>query len=155
MIWIIDGRSGSGKTTLAEQLSAQFEIPVVHMDDLYPGWDGLAAGSEYATRMVLAPLASGSSARWQRWDWHADARAEWQSLAAGSSLILEGCGSLSRANRRLADHAIWLECDAATRKERAVARDGDESWWERWQVQEDAFITRENPASLADEIRSC
>ena len=38
----IDGPAGSGKTTLAERLSQNFPerpIAIIHMDDLYAGWN--------------------------------------------------------------------------------------------------------------------
>ena len=41
---LIDGPSGAGKTTLALQIGEALGIPVVHLDDFYPGWGGLAEG---------------------------------------------------------------------------------------------------------------
>ncbi|MEY3662995.1 MAG: hypothetical protein RI919_511, partial [Actinomycetota bacterium] len=52
-IVLIDGRAGSGKSTLANALQRRLfkdgeTLPrLIHMDDLYPGWGGLAAGAEY------------------------------------------------------------------------------------------------------------
>ena len=47
--FLIDGPSGSGKTTLAAEIEQHWnsavKLQVVHMDDLYPGWDGLAEGA--------------------------------------------------------------------------------------------------------------
>ena len=154
-IWLVDGRSGSGKTVLADALAAELGGVVVHMDDLYPGWDGLAAGSAYAFERILAPLARGQEALWRRWDWAAGARAEEHRLPAGSALVLEGCGALSRASAPLAERTIWLECDEATRRARALARDGVDDWWERWRAQEDAFYAREGSRALATERRGC
>src|SRR6202042_2836673 len=37
----VDGRSGSGKTWFAGRLARPLDAPVIHLDDLYPGWDGL------------------------------------------------------------------------------------------------------------------
>ena len=48
----IDGYSGSGKSTLAAALA--FLLPgwqVLHLDDWYPGWDGLAVGAQVARRI--------------------------------------------------------------------------------------------------------
>ena len=39
----VDGPSGSGKSSLCEGLAAVTGGVVVHLDDAYPGWDGLAA----------------------------------------------------------------------------------------------------------------
>ena len=144
---IIDGRSGTGKTTLAARIARATGAIVVHMDDLYPGWHGLAAGSAYATEHVLEPLAAGRAPRWRRWDWHAGRRAEWHAIDAGVPFVLEGCGALSRANRALVGRAIWLELDEPARRARALARDGDDSWWDGWRAEEGAFIAAEEPAS--------
>ena len=49
-IILVDGRTGSGKTTFAAALQNRLfqkgeSAPrVIHMDDLYEGWDGLQAG---------------------------------------------------------------------------------------------------------------
>ena len=154
-ITLIDGRSGSGKTDLARRMvAAAPATTLVRLDDIYPGWDGLQAGSQHVLDHVLRPLAQGRPGRWQRWDWESDAPAEWHDVDPGRPLIIEGCGSLSRANRALADLGIWVELDAPTRKARALARDGDAyaPHWDRWAAQEEAFIARERPRALADRV---
>ena len=81
-IILIDGRAGSGKSTLADALQRQLfrdgeTLPrVIHMDDLYEGWDGLDAGADYLQRMILNPLSRGQKAEWQMWDWSLDERNE-------------------------------------------------------------------------------
>lgn len=154
-IWLLDGRSGSGKTVLADALAAELGATIVHMDDLYPGWGGLEAGSAYALERILLPLSRGDDAAWRRWDWAAHARAEEHVLAAGTHLVLEGCGALSRAAAAVAERAIWLACDEDTRRARALARDGVDDWWEGWRAQEDAFYAREGSVGLASEVRGC
>ena len=146
---LIDGRSGSGKTTLADDLAGALDLRVVHMDDLYEGWEGLRAGSDYAWQRILEPLSRGETARWNRWDWHASARAEEHALAPGEAFVLEGCGSLSRRAAGVAGLAIWLELDEEERHRRAAQRDGDDSWWSGWRAQEDAFYAAERSSSLA------
>ncbi len=37
----VDGPAGSGKTSLADAVARRTAAQVVHMDDLYGGWDGL------------------------------------------------------------------------------------------------------------------
>ena len=55
----IDGRAGSGKSTLAAMLQnllfkqGESAPRVIHLDDLYEGWQGLAAGLDYLQRNVL------------------------------------------------------------------------------------------------------
>jgi uridine kinase len=146
---LIDGRSGSGKTTLA--LHVQRAIPgaqLVRLDDFYPGWDGLDAGSIQVAESVL----SSARPRWRRWDWAADAPAEWVEVDPIAPLVVEGIGALSRASAPAASLRIWVDADADLRRERALARDGDtyRPHWERWARQEERFIARERPDLLAD-----
>src|SRR5699024_4108947 len=39
---LVDGTSGAGKTTAARDLAAGTGARVLHMDDLYAGWEGMA-----------------------------------------------------------------------------------------------------------------
>ena len=59
MIVLVDGPSGSGKTTLATRLGTLLRLPVIHMDDFYPGWSGLAAGSDIIATSVLKTTDPG------------------------------------------------------------------------------------------------
>jgi uridine kinase len=148
---LIDGRSGSGKSSLADELVAALpQLQLVRLEDMYPGWDGLAAASRMAHDEILA----ADRPRWQRWDWVRAEPAQWHELDHARGILIEGCGALSRANRALATFGVWVECDAATRKRRALARDGDTyaPYWDRWADQEDEFIAAENPVALADLI---
>ncbi|MCY7411871.1 MAG: ATP-binding protein [Salinibacterium sp.] len=146
---LIDGRSGSGKSGVARELAASWpEAQLVRLDDVYPGWEGL----EQASRQVAERMLSAPDPAWQRWDWVLGVAAEWVPLDPARPLIVEGIGSLSRANRRLASYGIWIELDAVTRKRRALERDGEqyERHWHDWAVQEERFIAREHPQTLAD-----
>ena len=73
MIVLVDGPSGSGKTTLATRLGILLRLPVIHMDDFYPGWSGLAAGSDIIAASVLKTTDPG----YYRWDWANDRAGEW------------------------------------------------------------------------------
>ena len=62
----VDGPAGSGKTTLAAALAASRPAAtVVHMDDLYPGWDGLPHVGAQLTSL-LEPLAERRPGRYRR-----------------------------------------------------------------------------------------
>jgi uridine kinase len=148
LVVLVDGRSGSGKTVLAGQLAPRLGAQLVSLDDLYPGWDGLDAGSRAVHETVLRPERPG----WQRWDWAAEREAEWHPLDRSRALVVEGCGALSRANRALATFAIWIELDAEERRRRSTQRDAGrfDLFWDRWAAQEEVFIAREHPRELAD-----
>jgi cytidylate kinase len=148
--WVIlvDGGSGSGKTTLAAQLAVALDAQLVRLDDFYPGWDGLEAASVAVLTDVLG------AHRWRRWDWEAQAPAEWHAVDPNQPIVIEGSGALSRANRAHATLGVWINLDAEERKRRAMIRDGDtyRPHWDRWAAQEARFFARERPDVLADVV---
>lgn len=153
---LIDGRSGAGKSSLAQALVAawplQGRVQLVALDSIYPGWDGLAEGTERAREQVLVPHARGLIGLWQRYDWATGAYAETQAVDPSLPLIVEGSGLLTPVTARLADVRVWLESPPAARKHRALERDGDtyRPHWDRWALQEDAHIAEHFPARCAD-----
>ncbi|CAN5513667.1 AAA family ATPase [soil metagenome] len=147
---LLDGRSGSGKSVLAVPLASAVDAQLLSLDELYPGWDGLDAGSVTVHTTVLRARSPG----WTRWDWASERVAEWHPLDPDRPLLIEGCGALSRANRALATFGIWLELDAAERRRRFSERDAGrfDAHWDGWAAQEDAFIARERPIEHADVV---
>ncbi|WP_293697623.1 AAA family ATPase [uncultured Agrococcus sp.] len=150
-VTLIDGRSGAGKSSFARRLSADDGVRILTMDYLYEGWDGLMAGSALLER-ILVERAEGAVARWRDWDWHAYSRGRERTLEPHESLIVEGCGAMTPITVAFADRAIWLEAPEDVRRARALARDGDDSWWEGWKQQERIHLERHDPRSLATEI---
>ena len=154
-ILLIDGRAGSGKSTLAEEVQNAFfklgeSAPrVIHMDDLYAGWDGLQLGVEYLQRAVLNPLARRETAHYQLFDWASGERKDWREFAGGTPLIVEGCGAINRNSVETADLSVWLEEDEQVRKQRWLAREGNDEHWASWAAQELDFYARERSAELA------
>ena len=149
----IDGRSGAGKSTLAAELALALEAPIVALEDLYGGWDGLAAGVTRLVAAVLRPIAVGRSARVPRYDWQAQSWSEPWLLPAPPLLIVEGVGAGARATAPYTSVLAWLERPAAERRERTRRRDGgvyDDAHWRRWAAQEQAYFERERPAERAD-----
>jgi uridine kinase len=155
-IILIDGRAGSGKSTLAEALQQQLfrdgeSAPrVIHMDNIFEGWDGLALGSDYMVRFILQPLARQETASWQDWSWVKNQRSSWRQFSGGTPLIVEGCGSLTERSKEHADISIWLEASEETRRERWIQRERHLEKFDFWAAQELDFYAREKSHSLAD-----
>jgi uridine kinase len=155
-IVLIDGRAGSGKSTFAEQLQQQLfrdgeSAPrVIHMDNIFEGWDGLALGSDYMVRFILQPLARQETASWQDWSWVKNQRSSWREFSGGTPLIVEGCGSLTERSKEHADISIWLEASEETRRERWIQRERHLEKFDFWAAQELDFYAREKSQSLAD-----
>lgn len=152
---LIDGPSGAGKSSLADALlrdwPAEGAPRLVRMDDLYPGWDGLDAGSAALGRDLLEPLRRSGAGHWRRWDWEGDRPADRVDVRGSEPLIVEGCGTLARSNVAVADLALWLDADDALRKRRALDRDGETfaQNWDRWQAEFDGYLLRERPRASA------
>jgi uridine kinase len=149
----IDGPSGSGKTTLASRLAAALgDPPVLHMDDLYPGWDGLAASIPLLYDQVVVPLAAGRAARYRRYDWHREEFAEERDLGTPGVLVVEGAGCGARVIAERAVLLVWIEAPPDERFRRGIARDGEtyRPHWERWAGQEAAHFAAEATACRAD-----
>jgi len=155
-IILIDGRAGSGKSTFAESLQQQLfrdgeSAPrVIHMDNIFEGWDGLALGSEYMVRFILQPLARRETASWQDWSWVKNQRSSWREFSGGTPLIVEGCGSLTERSKEHADISIWLEASEEVRRERWIQRERHLEKFDFWAAQELDFYAREKSQSLAD-----
>lgn len=154
---IIDGRSGSGTTTLALMLARHMtDASVVQLDDIYPGWNGLAAAGTHVARSLLEPLSLNRTGSWQGWDWDRQSPGEWRHVSQDQPIVIEGSGALTRATAPHATLRIWLDVeDANVRKRRALERSGGDVYrphWDTWAAQELEHLRRGNPRALADVI---
>lgn len=145
----LDGRSGSGKTTLSAELATWLRergviAEVFHLENLYQGWNGLAQAALVWQQLAEAVVGGRASSpdtapHWFGWDWgssqvtgpHPFTAAQ---QAAGGVLIAEGVGALTGTH----DVGVFVELDAARRRQRALARDGEtyRPYWEVWAEQE-------------------
>jgi para-aminobenzoate synthetase len=148
----VDGRSGAGKTSLAAGLRAALGAPVVALEELYGGWDGLERGIDLLRSAVLEPLSTGRAARVPRYDWVA---ATWSTpwvLEPPALLIVEGVGAGARRAAAYASVLVWMEAPESARKKRALDRDGETfaPHWDRWAAHEEAMLAREHTPDRAD-----
>jgi hypothetical protein len=148
----VDGHSGSGKSVLAARLAAELTAPVLSMEELYPGWSGLAAAVPLARDWIAAPLFGGEPARWWRWDWVNDRREpEPRIQPCAPVVLLEGCGSGAEPLRPFTSTAIWVECSEEERRRRLRARadwPGYAPHHEHWRAQEEALYRTYPPPDV-------
>lgn len=120
------------------------------MDDLYPGWDGLADSTRCLKDWILTPLAQNRPARYRRFDWYANAYAGWHDVPTSEVLVVEGVGSGASAEHL--SFLIWVEAPKPLRMKRGIERDGEafRPHWERWAAQEEAMFRASRTRKRAD-----
>ncbi|NYD77551.1 aminodeoxychorismate synthase component I [Arthrobacter cupressi] len=156
VIIAIDGRSGAGKTTLAVELAARLrehhKVSLFHLEDIYPGWNGLAAGIERYVTTVLAPLRNGVAAEWVSWDWDKHYDGATHTTLPAEIVVVEGVGAAAEAARPLLDAVVWVESSAEDRRRRALDRDGSsyEPHWDTWAGQEQEWLDTDDVPAHAD-----
>lgn len=156
VIIAIDGRSGAGKTTLAIELAAQLrnhhKVSLFHLEDIYPGWNGLTAGIERYVSTVLTPLSRAKPATWTSWDWEKHYDGGTRVTLPAEIVIIEGVGAAAAAARPLLSAVIWADSPDDVRRKRALDRDGGtyEPFWDQWAEQEDAWLATDDVPGEAD-----
>ena len=126
----IDGPAGAGKTTLASTLSLalspQMSTTVIHMDELYPGWEN-ALGDELTK--TLTWLTSCHKAKkpllYSSFNWIANEFNPPKSHASTQLLILEGVASAQLPIEENLVTSIWLDLDPEIGFRRVIERDGE------------------------------
>jgi hypothetical protein len=126
-----DGAPLSGKSTLARRLADRFGLAVLGLDDFY---DGPEHGPGFpfgyfrwaAFEDALDSFHRDGFCSYRGWDWWrmAPAAAMTQLAPERGPLIVEGCSVLQRRFMRLYDLTLFVESDAATRRQAQVVRDG-------------------------------
>lgn len=153
----IDGPAGSGKTTTAAALEEALRgrgrsAAVVHLDDLYDGWDGLAGVGPDLRTWVLDPWSQGRAGRHPRYDWVAGRYAAEREVPVADVLVVEGVGAGHPGYADLVTVLVWVEADRALGRARGIARDGPAvaAHWARWTEDEDRLHARERTRERAE-----
>lgn len=153
-IVLIDGRSGAGKTEYGITLAQDMEAQLVSLDDVYPGWDGLDAGSWHVWQNLILPISKGQPGSYRKWDWVSKRPGMWVTLPANTRIVVEGCGSIRSDQGDVVVTTFWIEAPDALRRERAIARDGATylPHWERWARQEERFLSLHDGRARAETV---
>lgn len=122
----IDGPAGSGKTTLAATLQVILNASVVHMDDMYNGWNEALVDSTWQRihHEVLEPLSRGNDAHVDAYDWQRGCQVR-SVIPAAEVLIVEGVGSFHPLIADRADDLLWVDVSDDVNMDRVIARDGE------------------------------
>ena len=156
VIIAVDGRSGAGKTTIAVELATMLRrhrsVSLFHLEDIYPGWDGLAGGVERYIETVLQPLGAGTPATWTAWDWESRHDGDSRTTEPAPVVLVEGVGSSHGRAADFLDAVIWVDAPSQARKKRALDRDGDTyaPFWDLWAEQEERLLDGSGVPAGAD-----
>jgi uridine kinase len=156
----IDGPAGSGKTTLASALSLQLEIAgfcveVIHMDDLYNGWERALSEELTQTLQSIVEGYRGGEVSYNVYDWHQKNYTSTKTFLSPDVLILEGVGSGQRAIRYEIELAIWIEVEPQLALQRVIERDGKaihdiQAFMVQWSIDQAAHFHNEGTQGAAD-----
>jgi len=155
----IDGPAGAGKTTLAHEiylaLSLKMSVNVIHMDDLYDGWDN-ALGADLSTilKYLVNQHQKSSSAQIKRYNWSTSSFGESENIEPADLLILEGVGSGDKSLQDDLAALIWIDIDPEIGVMRVIDRDGYqvEDEMKKWLGTQQEYFSQHSTREKADFI---
>ena len=168
----IDGAGGSGKSTLAadlaERLAGTGRVAVVHGDDFYrpmraaqrlllspqEGYDQYFDWQRLRDQ-VLLPLASGTGARYERYDWPSGALAagELHDVPRSGVVIVEGVYTARPELAGYYDLTVLVDTprDVCLRRLEDRGHDhGPGNWNQRWRAAEEHYLAATTPSARLD-----
>ena len=154
----IDGPSGSGKSTLGIALQDRFAHAEVRSilvsTDHFATWEDPFRWWERLERGVLQPLSEDRAGSYVANEWSSGAPRPTlpRTIDVPEVLIVEGVSAGRAVAADRSTLAIWVEhADRAARRERAVARDGEQirPAMVRWQTAEDEWFATDGTKSRA------
>jgi uridine kinase len=146
----IDGPAGAGKTTFAAKLEAELSVDgtvrVIHMDDLYNGWDNALSNplSEILDRISTAHIA-GRKFVIKIFNWHIMQFDREEIVTPTDYLIIEGVGAAQQIVRETGATTYWLDIEPEVGLQRVLDRDGAhfEVQMRQWQIDQDKHFARD------------
>jgi uridine kinase len=161
LVLAIDGPAGSGKSTLAGEIarafSGTYSIEVIHLDELYNGWDdSLSQDLFQRIAQLIAAQRAGKTTDLAIYDWSCAAFSGSREVKTVQLLIIEGVGSSNHLLHANLTTSIWLDIDQSIGLARVLERDGDEIHDEmvKWQKMESEYFARDLTRERADFILS-
>lgn len=157
----IDGRAGAGKTTLAarlfEELSLDKTVEVIHMDDLYNGWEkALDAGLTKTLESIVKSHHNKVVFEIEIFNWQSMSFDSKEEINPVDILILEGVGAGQKVVRDAGATLYWLDIDAEVGIQRVLNRDGNQiaSQMKQWQILQEIHFIRDKTRENAEHIQS-
>jgi len=149
-LYAIDGPAGAGKTTFAAKLEAELSVDgtvrVIHMDDLYNGWENALSNplAEILDRISTAHIA-GRDFVIKIFNWHIMQFDRQELVTPTDYLIIEGVGAAQQIVRETGATTYWLDIEPEVGLQRVLDRDGAhiEAQMRQWQVDQDKHFARD------------
>jgi uridine kinase len=164
----IDGGTGAGKSTLAKEIRGRRgNVSILRTDHFFRPLKEYPASSLSPEKLydlyfpwqrmrddALIPLRRGETARYQRYDWSADALHDWITVEPQELVLVEGVYSSRPELRPMLDAAIFIDAPRAERLRRVLARAPNQSpdWLTPWMSAEDWYFAHVRPQDTADLI---
>lgn len=151
----IDGPAGAGKTTLATMVASELsDALVIHMDDLYEGWNSPLDNDLFDRVLadIIEPLKAGLPLTFRTWNWASSGWNHPTTVAVPMHLILEGVGACARSLREQATISVYVDIDDERGIERVNERDGlvSEPHMALWLKDQRAYFAADNTSSECD-----
>jgi len=155
----IDGPAGAGKTTLAHEIylaiSLKKSVSVIHMDDLYDGWDNALGADLTKVLLYLTDQhKQNKPAKISRFNWITSSFEDSEEIAPTDLLILEGVGSGNLAIQDELAALIWIDIDPEIGVKRVIDRDGAQVAEEmrKWLGTQEEYFSQHSTREKADFI---
>lgn len=161
----IEGRCASGKSTLADQLSAHYACPVIHMDEFFLrpeqrtqeryATPGENIDHERFLEEVLLPIRRGQRVSYRPYSCQTQQLTDPILLPTSPIYIVEGSYSCHPALRQHYDLRLFLSVEPEEQMRRIAERNGPayaEVFRERWIPLEEAYFAACGAEACCDSI---